>query len=302
MRLLTVLLVLCGCSSVWGQSRPSESDAAGELRVMSFNIRYGTAPDGEDHWDKRHDLVFEVIRTHRPDVVGLQEALRFQLDAIREALPIYDEIGVGRDNGQDKGEYNTILYRKDRLKVLESGNFWYSDTPSVPGSKHWGNNLPRICTWAHLELRDASQKRFYFFNTHLDHQSQPSRERSARLLAERIAGRKTADPVVVTGDFNSGEDNPAIRYLVSREGSGRTGAQNDHQLTLIDTFRRLHPDVKEAGTFNGFKGKRTGDKIDYIMVTPEVRVLRAEIVRDNRNGRYPSDHFPLTATIKIGNE
>lgn len=300
MRLLTVLLVLCGCSNVWAQSRPSARDGA-ELRVMSFNIRYGKAPDGENHWDKRHDLVFEVIRTHRPDVVGLQEALRFQLDAIRKALPGYDEIGVGRE-GEDRGEYNTILYRADRLKVLDSGNFWYSDTPSVPGSKHWGNNLPRICTWAHLETREASPKRFYFFNTHLDHQSQPSRERSVRLLAERIAGRKTADPVVVTGDFNAGENNPAIQYLVSRGEDSRNGAQTEHRLTLIDTFRKLHPDAKVVGTFNGFKGTRTGDKIDYILVTPDVRVLQAEIVYDNRDGRYPSDHFPLTATIQISHE
>src|SRR5690606_12494158 len=129
-----------------------------ELRVMKFNIRYGTANDGEDHWDKRKDMVVEVLRRHRPDIVGLQEALRFQIDFIREALPAYEELGVGREDGKRAGEYTVILHLKDRFSAEEQGTFWLSDTPEVPGSRTWGNRIPRICTWARFEDKRSSRR------------------------------------------------------------------------------------------------------------------------------------------------
>jgi len=151
-----------------------------ELLVMTFNIRYGTADDGENSWDKRKDLVFDVLRRNDPDVVGLQEALRSQLDDIRAALPQYGEIGVGRDDGKTAGEYSAILYKKDRLTVAESGTFWLSDTPETCGSITWGNACTRVCTWGWFVQKQAG-KPFYIFNTHMDHVSQYSRERSAIL-------------------------------------------------------------------------------------------------------------------------
>ncbi|MBW3555105.1 MAG: endonuclease/exonuclease/phosphatase family protein, partial [Gemmatimonadetes bacterium] len=161
--------------------RPSgdaaSSDAA--LRVMTFNVRYGTAPDGADAWPHRRAQLLRVVTDHDPDVLGLQEALRFQVDEIRAAMDEPGEVvGVGRDDGAEAGEYSAILYDRGRLALLDQGTFWLSDTPSVPGSTSWGNRIPRIATWA--RLRDtATDTSFYVVNTHWDHESQNARERSA---------------------------------------------------------------------------------------------------------------------------
>jgi len=286
------------CRTDMAASSELSADKPG-LLVMTFNIRYGTADDGENSWDKRKDLVFDVLRKNSPDIVGLQEALRSQIDDIRAALPEYGEIGVGRDDGKTGGEYSAILYKKDRLTVAQSGTFWLSDTPTVPGSKSWGNNITRISTWARLVPKGPGRA-FYLFNTHLDHQSQPSREKSAVLLARRIAERERPDPVLVTGDFNAGEGNLAVRYLKG-EISLAAGAGDSTQtpVALVDTFRVLHPDASEVGTFHSFNGSRSNDKIDYILAQPGTQVLQAEILHDNKDNRYPSDHFPVKAAIRL---
>jgi endonuclease/exonuclease/phosphatase family metal-dependent hydrolase len=259
------------------------------LAVMSFNIRYGTANDGENSWPVRRELVFDVIREHDPDVLGVQEALRFQLDEIGEALAGYGELGVGRDDGREAGEYAAILYKADRFEVSESGTFWFSDDPEAVGSIAWGANLPRICTWARL-VEKSSGHAFYVFNVHLDHESQESRERSAELLLERIDARAHADPVIVTGDFNAGEDNPAVRYVLGAAESHRT-------VELRDSFRTLHPYDADVGTFNGFEGRTEGPKIDAVLVSGGWNVESAAIVRISRDGRYPSDHYPVVAVV-----
>ena len=251
---------------------------------MSFNIRYGTAKDGENEWSRRKTTVFDLLREQNADIVGLQEALDFQIDEITAAVPIYATIGVGRDDGRARGEFAAILFRKDRFRVGEAGTFWFSDTPAVPGSKHWGNTITRICSWTRLIERDG--RAFYVFNVHLDHQSQPSRERSTQLLRERIDAREFAtDPVVVTGDFNVGEKNPALAVLRG---------------PFVDTFRSLHPHETTVGTFTGFKfGNTEGEKIDYVFVQPGTEVMQAEIVRASRDQRYPSDHFPVVARVRF---
>ncbi len=290
---LSIALVVCFvwpvCSALAGEADGGKS----ELHVMSFNIRYGTANDGPDHWEKRKEQVFELIGRSECDLIGLQEALRFQIDDIRAAVPVYGEIGVGRDDGRTKGEYSGILYRTDRLIVAEAGTFWLSDTPEVPGSMTWGNRITRICTWARF-IHKPSGKAFYHFNTHFDHQSQPSREKAAVLVARRIRDRQHPDPVIFTGDFNAGESNPAIRYLL-----GNLDLDGKTPVPFVDSFRLLHPDATDVGTFNAFKGTRTGDKIDYIFVQPGTKVLEARILYDNQNGRYPSDHFPITARLVL---
>jgi endonuclease/exonuclease/phosphatase family metal-dependent hydrolase len=232
-------------------------------------------------------MLFEVIREASPDLLGLQEALDFQIDEILAAVRGYAVIGVGRDDGAEKGEYSAILFRTERFHVAEAGTFWFSDTPSVPGSKSWGNQITRIASWARLIDRDG--RGLYHFNLHLDHQSQPSRERSTVLLRGRIDTRSVPDPVIVTGDFNVGETNPALATL-----TGGTAPP------FVDTFRVMHPDVKDAGTFSNFKfGFHGTDKIDYILVPPGTGVMSAEIVRFSRNNRYPSDHFPVTARVRL---
>ncbi|HXK60040.1 MAG TPA: endonuclease/exonuclease/phosphatase family protein [Acidobacteriota bacterium] len=265
-------------TATWVQAQADCRD----LRVMSFNIRYGTAADGDNHWSKRKELVFEVISGHKPDIVGLQEALRFQIDEILAAVPGYTFLGVGRDDGQTQGEHAAILFRTDRLTAVQHGNFWFSETPDKPGSKHWGNQITRICTWAQFKTREGD-RRFYFYNLHLDHRSQPSREKSAELLLRKIAERESQDPVILTGDFNAGETNPAVVRIKEQ---------------FRDTFRVIHPDADQVATFNGFKEPPSGgDKIDFVFASPSLEVKEAAIVRDNRDGRYPSDHFPVTATI-----
>lgn len=285
MRITSWLLVWTLSAVAAGpQSAPTP---AADLAVMSFNIRYGTANDGENRWPLRRDFLMDVVRQDNADIIGLQEALHDQIVEMTTALPAYGVIGVGRDDGATRGEYAAILYRRDRFHVAGSGTFWFSDTPSVVASKSWGNSITRICTWARLVDRTGGA--FWVFNVHLDHQSQPSRERSTALLAERIRGRSPHEPVVVTGDLNVGENNAALPMLV-----GGTAP------LLVDTFRRLHPAATEVGTFTGFDMSRTtGDKIDYVLVTPGVDVVQAAIVRTAKNGRLPSDHFPVTATLRL---
>lgn len=265
------------------------------VRVMTFNIRYGSAPDGENAWPLRRELALRVIRDLGPTVLGVQEALRFQLDEIGGAFPELGEIGVGRDDGAERGEYAAILFDRRRLEVLEQGTFWLSDTPDVAGSTSWGNRIPRIATWARFRDR-VTGATFAVFNTHWDHESQPSRERSAALLLDRIRPRVTAgDPVLLLGDFNAGEDNPAFQALVGALRGAPAGAA-----PLYDTFRALHPDAVETGTYHAFGGDRRGAKIDAVLASCRWRPLDAGIVRVSEDGRYPSDHFPVTATLILG--
>ncbi len=282
---------------------PAEAPAtAAELNVMTFNIRYGTADDKDDRWDNRRALLLDVIRANSPDVLGLQEALRFQIDEIRAAFPQYGEVGVGRDDGKTKGEYSAVLFRTPRLRLAGdgpafSGTFWFSDTPEKVASKTWGNGITRICSWCVLEDA-ATQKLISVYNLHLDHQSEPSRRSSGELLASRLKGRPAAlqTATIVTGDFNCGERSAAIQAL--------------QRVGLVDSFRVVHPLEKNVRTFHAFKGVNdvTGqggpqgaltEKIDFVLVDDKWTVLDAAIDRTSRGGRYPSDHFPVTARLRV---
>ena len=276
---LCLLITIC-----FGMSDPPERGEP--LDVMSFNIRYGTARDGENAWPKRSELVFRVMRDGEADVIGLQEALKFQLDEVLEALPTYGFVGVGRSDGVAAGEYAAILYRRERIEVVEQGTFWFSETPDEPGSTSYGNSIPRICTWARFRDRTNGEL-FHFCNVHFDHQSQPSREKSAEMLRAHVEQRADGEPVIVMGDFNAGETNKAMRIL---RGAGDT--------RLVDTFRAIHADDENDGTFNGFTGKTDGERIDSILVDPSWTIEGAEIDHTNDEGRWPSDHCPVTATLR----
>jgi endonuclease/exonuclease/phosphatase family metal-dependent hydrolase len=266
----------------------SEARAQASIRTLSFNIRYGSARDGDHVWPNRRAHVITTIRDHAPHLLGVQEALKFQLDEIVAALPIYRVIGVGRDDGMEKGEYAAILVDTSRFVVIESGQFWFSDTPNVAGSKHWGNNITRLATWALLADR-ATGDTVRFFNQHWDHESQPSRLRSARMMLDRAtpAALRT-EPIIVMGDFNSGEDNAAFRALVS-----------DAKVPLRDTYRALHATAKVVGTFSAFKGDSLGDKIDAILVSPQLAVIDAGIDRRRFGALWASDHFAVSATVRV---
>jgi endonuclease/exonuclease/phosphatase family metal-dependent hydrolase len=257
----------------------------GDVSVMSFNIRYGTAADGADAWPHRQAQLIGVLRRHQPDILGLQEALAFQLQEIESRMPEYGRVGVGRDDGGNTGEFSAILYRKSRYAVGDQGTFWFSPTPEIPGSTGWGNNITRICSWARLYDRELGRS-FYVYNLHLDHESAPSRERSAELLAQRIGERDHRDPVIVMGDFNAGEGQAPVQFLLNN-------------VPLADSFRALHPDATGVATYHGFTGRTEGDKIDHILVSSDWRVLSAGIDRSHEAERYPSDHFPVHAVLRL---
>jgi len=254
------------------------------LNVMTFNIRYGKAKDGPDAWPLRKTRTFRILQKYKPDVVGMQEALWGQIQDIKKAMPSYGVVGVGREDGRIRGEFAPIMYNTGRLQLLRSDTFWMSETPDVPDTTSWGNYIVRICTWAYFyDLR--SRRCFYQFNTHLDHISQLSREKSAAMILDRIKKVAPKDPVLVTGDFNSGEQNPAIDEM--RKGGFR------------DTFRVLYPDLKIEGTTTAFKPRRQRDKIDYVFVDGAWNVEAAAIPDDKYDGRWPSDHLPVTAEVVL---
>jgi endonuclease/exonuclease/phosphatase family metal-dependent hydrolase len=259
------------------------------VRVMSFNLRYINPGDqGERTWLARRDQASQVIREDKADVIGLQEAFRSMLDDISVRVPGYQEIGVGREDGKTVGEYAAILVKKDRFNVLDSGTFWLSDTPSVPNSMTWKNRVTRVCSWAKLEDR-ATKRMLCFFNTHLDHESQEAREKGVAMILEHIAALPPETPVIITGDFNAAEDNPAISNI---KISPRR---------MVDTWRELNLTVpmNESGTMSMFTGVRDTAKIDYIFVPAGTRIVDSEIIRRNRDGVYPSDHYPVRASVEF---
>ena len=253
-----------------------------KLKVMTFNIRYGTADDGENSWQYRKENLFNEIRKLNPDLLGLQEALAFQINEILEAVPEYSFAGVGRDDGKQAGEYSCILYKKNQFRLDTTETFWFSNTPNVPGSNDWGNSITRICTWIKVTDKLAG-KSFYHYNIHIDHLSQPSREKSTEFLIDKISKENNFKNVIITGDFNCGDENPAVQTITS------TG--------LIDTYRILHPKNPNEGTFNDFKGIMTGEKIDFIFVSKDFNTVDSEIIRTNVNGKYLSDHFPVMSNL-----
>lgn len=270
------------------------------LRLMSFNIRYGSADDGANSWEHRRDQVGRLITREPPHLIGVQEAERFQLDELITRINGYAEIGEGRSGGI-WGEYSPILYRVDRLQVIDSGTFWLSDTPEVTGSTTWGNALPRICTWA--QFRDLKTGQcFYHFNTHLDHANQYARERSIRLITQRISSRAdNSCAYLLTGDFNASEDNIVIQYARSLGQIDNATATSDGA-SMTDVFRQRHPSATNVGTIHGFsENKDSVNRIDYIFLSPQWKHSDARTLHDNENGSYPSDHFPITAELLLFN-
>lgn len=270
---------------------PFPTAPAGIIKVMSFNIRVDTILDGANGWKNRKELVSDTLADHDADIVGLQEALAHQVGYIQHALPRYTYYAAGRKDGVQKGESCAIFYRKDRFVRGDCGTFWFSDTPSQPGSKDWGNLWPRICSWIYL-MEKSSGKGFYVYNVHLDVLSQNSREKSVELLARRIAARKIPAPFIVLGDFNMGLDNPAMVYL-----------QNMNFKTpyprMVDAWLSVSPGSMYEGTHHSFRGEASGTKIDHIPLSDDIQALEVMIDRRSVKDRYPSDHFPVIAKVLL---
>lgn len=270
----------------------SAAVSADDLRVMSFNIRYGTANDGENHWDKRKEFLVETIQKFNPDLLGTQETLGAQRDYLAEQLTGYEAVGVGRDHGDERGEMTAVLFRRERFEKLAVGHFWLSETPEVPGSKSWDTSLTRMVTWIKLKDRKANPlTELYFFNTHFDHQGEVARLESARLIRRQIAALAGTTPTILTGDFNTEEASPPYRALFVEEGT----------VPLRDTFRIHFPQKQsEEGTFSEFQATETrGARIDWIACTHHWKIASAAIDRTSRNGVTPSDHFPVTALLSL---
>jgi endonuclease/exonuclease/phosphatase family metal-dependent hydrolase len=262
---------------------------------MSFNIRYGTAPDGPNSWENRREFVLETVNAFDPDVLGTQECLRFQADYLTANLPGYAFVGAGRNDGEDAGEMCGIFYRSDRFEKLDEAHFWLSETPGVVGSRGWDAALPRMATWVRLRARGDTLGEFVVVNTHFDHAGAKARFESARLVSREAWALRDGVPAIVMGDFNSPADSTAGRpYVELVSGSG------DSTRALVDTYRSAYPSPgPDEGTFNAFQGLLDGSRIDWILVTPEVEILEGDIDRRHRRGSYPSDHFPVTAVLRI---
>lgn len=262
-----------------------------KLRVMTFNIRCDSGTNHEQRWDVRGPFIVDVIRSAAPDLLGTQEVLPNQWDFLKTQLSEYDVAGVGREDGARKGEASALYFRRDRFEKIDSGNFWLSETPEVVGSKGWDADYwMRICSW--VRLRDKlSAKPILWFNTHFDHSGPVARLESARLVRSRLRTMATPeDDLLVTGDFNCGQSSDPYAALVGGESP-----------RLIDTYRTIHPsaiDGPEDGTFHGFDGNHDGERIDWVLVTPGWKSLDARIDRTEREGRFPSDHFPVVVDLE----
>ncbi|MBB3228544.1 endonuclease/exonuclease/phosphatase family metal-dependent hydrolase [Luteibacter sp. Sphag1AF] len=256
--------------------------AAEALNVMTFNVRTINGPDGPNRWEMRAQLFADTIAHMHPDVIGTQELSQAQGDETVAKLPEYTWFGRDRF-GTHKDEHMGIFYRHDRLKVVESGDYWLSDTPDVPGSMTWGNIYPRMVNWALFE-RLSDGKRFYLMDTHLPYRDndEEARTRCAQEILARIARLPKDIPVFVTGDFNTGPESEAHRLLTS---------------VLKDA--RLAASTKEGpeATFHNFTGN-PDHRIDWILYRG-AKATRVSTVTMSRDGRYPSDHFPVQATFEL---
>lgn len=259
-------------------------EAAEPLKVMSFNIRYGLAKDGDNEWSRRTDLVIGTIKAYNPDLLGTQETLKFQADFLIKNLPDYGYVGKTRD-ANPNGEQCALFYRKSRFEKIADETFWLSDSPNTPVSKSWDSSLPRIVTLVVLKDKQTDRE-LTFYNTHFDHKGEVARLNSAKLLRSKIESRQQGTPVVITGDFNCGEGSKPYTALV---GSKR----------LFDSYRMVHPDAKpNEGTFNGFKGTTDGPRIDWLIHSAAFKPTAVTIDDNNKDGQYPSDHFPVTADLQ----
>lgn len=262
------------------------------IRVMSFNIRYGTANDGVNRWENRRTALIETVKRFHPDLLGTQETLAFQRDYLLEQLSGFQTVAAGRDDGKEAGEMAALYYRKDRFELLDSGHFWLSETPDQVGSKGWDAALPRIATWVKLQDRKSPDARpILFLNTHFDHKGRKARAESASLIRAKLQEIGAECRWIVTGDFNADPKDVTYANLF---------AQSDASSRLLtDTLRFVQstPQSNE-GTFSGFDAKQTGgSRIDWIGCSDHFIVQAAEILHDAVDGRTPSDHFPVTSVI-----
>lgn len=273
---LFILTLVCFCIS---------ESMAQNVRLITYNIRYDNPDDGVNAWDNRKEDVIALLKFHKADVFGLQEALYHQVTYVEDHMAGFDRVGVGRDNGKASGEYSPIFYNSRRFQLKDHGWFWLSKTPEFP-SKSWDAALPRICTYVLLEDYDK-HKSFWVFNTHFDHKGAVARDEAARLIMYKINELNEKDwPVVFMGDLNFTPDSKPYSRI---------------DAAFFDTKKiSIEPAYGPEGTFNGFDFNSPLDRrIDYIFVRGKASVKKYGVLTDSKDQRYPSDHLPVFSEIEL---
>ena len=248
------------------------------LKVMSYNIRLGSGKDGTNSWALRYTATEEMLKDQKPDVFGVQEALDYQVHYIEDMCG-YESVGVGREDGKKEGEHMSIFWNKKTVSMLKWGTFWLSETPQKP-SKGWDAACFRTATWALMKDKKTGKK-FYFVNTHLDHEDKEAQKNGLKLIVEKIAEMNPEGlPMVLTGDFNIEPSNPALADLDAR----------------MQSTRKIAEKTDDHATYNGWGKSST--MIDYIYVSgfsscPEYQT----VTKRYADRKFISDHYPICATL-----
>ncbi len=258
---------------------------AQSFTVGTFNIRYDNPADSGNLWVNRAPVVSALIRFHDFDVFGLQEGLLNQMNDISKALPEYARYGVGRDDGKDAGEHSAIYYRKDKFKLLKSGDFWLSETPETPGKGWDATCCNRICSWVYLQ-DSKTQKKFYLFNVHFDHQGVIARKESGKLMVKKITEIAGTEPVLLTGDLNGGRESEWYQTIAT-------------STILKDVHSAVKFPYELNTSSNGFRTPRGMTVIDHIFMSKQFKASKWGILTDTYFGKYPSDHFPVMAVVEL---
>ena len=275
MKYLALICLLC-LSSFASQAKIPSRD---EVKVISYNIRFANKKDGDNVWQNRAKASPAMIRDYAPDVFGVQEALAVQLEYLDDKLPHYSFVGVGREDGKKKGETMAIFYNTRKVRLLDWGTYWLSETPDKP-SRGWDADCKRTATWTLMEMKDSGRK-FFYVNTHLDHRGDVAQQKGLELIVERIAAMNPEElPMILTGDFNVTPEDPVLGGLNTK--------MLDARKTALKTDSRA--------TFNAW-GK-SASIIDYIYYSGFSECAEFEtIVRQYKGVLYISDHYPIVARL-----
>ena len=275
MKYLALICLLC-LSSFASQAKIPSRD---EVKVISYNIRFANKKDGDNVWQNRAKASPAMIRDYAPDVFGVQEALAVQLEYLDDKLPHYSFVGVGREDGKKKGEIMAIFYNTRKVRLLDWGTYWLSETPDKP-SRGWDADCKRTATWTLMEMKDSGRK-FFYVNTHLDHRGDVAQQKGLELIVERIAAMNPEElPMILTGDFNVTPEDPVLGGLNTK--------MLDARKTALKTDSRA--------TFNAW-GK-SASIIDYIYHSGFSECAEFEtIVRQYKGVLYISDHYPIVARL-----
>ena len=260
---------------------PAKTPSRDEVKVISYNIRFVNKKDGTNIWQNRAKASPAMIKDYAPDVFGVQEALFSQLEYLDEKLPQYSFVGVGREDGKKKGETVAIFYNTRKVRLLDWGTYWLSETPEKP-SRGWDADCKRTATWTLMEMKDSGRK-FFYVNTHLDHRGDIAQQKGLELIVERIAAMNPEElPMILTGDFNVKPEDPVL--------GGLNAKMLDARKTALKTDSRA--------TFNAW-GK-SASIIDYIYYSGFTECAEYEtIVRQYKGVLYISDHYPIISVLKF---